>query len=85
VEWNLLAALAAQAGRTMTHSQIFDVVWQRPFGNPQQHLRVHITHLRRKLERDPSFPVLIVTEPGVGYRLQLDNADRYGRSPSNDP
>jgi two-component system KDP operon response regulator KdpE len=76
VEWRLFAALASQAGRTLTHRQIFDAVWQRPFGNTQQHLRVHITHLRHKLERDPSFPVLIVTEPGVGYRLQLDTTDR---------
>ncbi len=75
VEWRLLAALAAQAGRTMTHRQIFDAVWGRPFGNPQQHLRVHITHLRRKIESDPSLPVLIVTEPGVGYRFQLPSAD----------
>ncbi|HEX8942176.1 MAG TPA: response regulator transcription factor [Gemmatimonadaceae bacterium] len=71
VEWKLLAALAAEAGRTLTHRQIFDAVWGRPFGNPQQHLRVHITHLRRKIEPDPSLPMLIVTEPGVGYRFQL--------------
>jgi two-component system KDP operon response regulator KdpE len=75
VEWKLLAALAAQAGRTMTHRQIFDAVWGRRFGNPQQHLRVHITHLRRKLETDPSLPVLIVTEPGVGYRFQLPSSE----------
>jgi two-component system KDP operon response regulator KdpE len=71
VEWKLLAALAAQTGRTMTHRQLFDAVWGRAFGNPQQHLRVHITHLRRKIEPDPSLPVLIVTEPGVGYRFQI--------------
>lgn len=71
VEWKLLRALATDAGRTLTHRQIFDVVWGRQFGNPQQHLRVHITHLRRKIERDPSLPALIVTEPGVGYRFQL--------------
>ena len=71
VEWKLLAALVAQTGRTMTHRQLFDTVWGRTFGNPQQHLRVHITHLRRKIEPDPSLPVLIVTEPGVGYRFQI--------------
>lgn len=71
VEWRLLAALAAQTGRTMTHRQIFDAVWGRAFGNPQQHLRVHITHLRRKIEPDSSLPVLIITEPGVGYRFQV--------------
>jgi two-component system KDP operon response regulator KdpE len=76
VEWKLLAVLVADAGRTLTHRQIFDAVWGRQFGNPQQHLRVHITHLRRKLEREPSLPTLIVTEPGVGYRFQLPAGSR---------
>jgi two-component system KDP operon response regulator KdpE len=71
VQWRLLAAFAGQAGRTMTHDEIFQAVWKRAFGNPQQHLRVHITHLRRKLERDPTRPAFIITEPGVGYRLEL--------------
>jgi two-component system KDP operon response regulator KdpE len=71
VEWRLLGALARHAGRTMTHREIFRAVWERPFGNPQQYLRVHITHLRRKLEREPSMPTIIVTEPGVGYRFEL--------------
>lgn len=71
IEWKLLRALGAEAGRTLTHRQIFDAVWQRMFGNPQQYLRVHITKLRRKIEPDASNPVLIVTEPGVGYRLEL--------------
>lgn len=71
IEWKLLRTLGAEAGRTLTHRQIFDAVWQRPFGNPQQYLRVHMTKLRRKIEPDPSSPVLIVTEPGVGYRLEL--------------
>lgn len=69
-EWKLLTALASHAGRTMTHREIFDAVWGRA-GSQQQHLRVHLTNLRRKLEADPSNPVLIVTEPGVGYRLEL--------------
>ena len=71
IEWKLLRTLAAEAGRTLTHRQIFDAVWQRTFGNPQQYLRVHMTKLRRNIEPDSSNPVLIVTEPGVGYRLEL--------------
>jgi two-component system KDP operon response regulator KdpE len=71
IEWKLLRALGAEAGRTLTHRQIFDAVWHRAFGNPQQYLRVLVTKLRRKIEPDPSNPVLIVTEPGVGYRLEL--------------
>jgi two-component system KDP operon response regulator KdpE len=69
-EWRLLQALAMQPGRTMTHQQLFDAVWAKSFGNPQQYLRVHVTNLRRKIERTPAMPVLIVTEPGVGYRFE---------------
>jgi two-component system KDP operon response regulator KdpE len=71
IEWDILRTLLAEAGRTLTHQQIFDSVWRRQFGNPQQYLRVYITNLRRKIEVDPARPVLIVTEPGVGYRIEL--------------
>ncbi|MGB7211735.1 MAG: response regulator transcription factor [Gemmatimonadales bacterium] len=69
-EWEILRTLLQNAGRTLTHQQIYDAVWRRPFGNPQQYLRVYITTLRRKIERNPARPTLIVTEPGVGYRLE---------------
>ena len=70
IEWGLLRALASQAGRTLTHSQLFAQVWTRSHGDAQQYLRVHVANLRRKLERDPVRPRLILTEPGVGYRFQ---------------
>jgi two-component system KDP operon response regulator KdpE len=70
-EWALLRHMVAEAGKTLTHKQLFDAVWGREFGNPQQHLRVHITHLRRKIEVEQGTPRLIVTEPGVGYRFEL--------------
>ena len=69
IEWRLLEVLALHAGRTLTHQQLFDAVWAKSFGNPQQYLRVHVTNLRRKVERTPASPTLIVTEPGVGYRF----------------
>jgi two-component system, OmpR family, KDP operon response regulator KdpE len=71
LEWEILSALAKAAARTLTHQQIFDAVWGRNFGNPQQYLRVHITNLRRKIEKDASNPQLIMTEPGVGYRFEV--------------
>lgn len=74
LEWEILSALAKSAARTLTHQQIFDAVWGRNFGNPQQYLRVHITNLRRKIEKDASNPQLIMTEPGVGYRFELPEA-----------
>ena len=71
IEWQILATLLAAAGRTLTHQQIFDAVWGREFGSPQQYLRVHITNLRRKIEIDPAAPQIVITEPGVGYRVEL--------------
>ena len=70
IEWDLLRVLAVNAGRTMTHRQLFAEVWARSHGDAQQYLRVHVASLRRKLERDPVRPRLIITEPGVGYRFQ---------------
>jgi two-component system KDP operon response regulator KdpE len=69
-EWDVLRALIRHAGRTLTHRQIFTAVWGNSYGDAQQYLRVHIRSLRRKLERDPVRPRLIVTEPGVGYRFE---------------
>jgi two-component system KDP operon response regulator KdpE len=68
-EWELLRAFLRQAGRTLTHHQLFRAVWARSGGDPQQYLRVYVASLRRKLEADPVRPRLIITEPGVGYRF----------------
>lgn len=70
IEWSLLETLVKHAGRTLTHQQLFDAVWAKAMGNPQQYLRVHMTNLRRKIEREPASPSLIVTDPGVGYRFE---------------
>jgi two-component system, OmpR family, KDP operon response regulator KdpE len=71
-EWELVRVLAINAGRTMTHAQLFTQVWARSHGDAQQYLRVHIANLRRKLERDSMRPRVIVTEPGVGYRFEAE-------------
>jgi two-component system KDP operon response regulator KdpE len=68
-EWALLKALSCDAGRTVTHGQLFARVWGREYGDAQKYLRVYIAQLRRKVEQDPLRPTLIVTEPGVGYRF----------------
>lgn len=70
IEWRILSALRARAGRTLTHQQLFEAVWGRVHGNPQLYLRVHITNLRRKVEPNPTNPIFVVTEPGVGYRFE---------------
>lgn len=72
-EWNILRSLVVHGGRPVSHQQIFDAVWGREYGNPQQYLRVYVTHLRRKIERDPAQPRIILTEPGYGYRIGNDD------------
>ena len=69
-EWDLLRAFVAQAGRTLTHEQVFRAVWGRSGGDPQAYLRVHVANLRRKIERHPLRPTMIATEPGVAYRFR---------------
>jgi two-component system, OmpR family, KDP operon response regulator KdpE len=69
-EWDLLRAFLRHRGRTLTHHQLFQAVWNHSSGDPQQYLRVHIANLRRKIELDPLRPRLIITEPGVGYRFE---------------
>ena len=70
VEWELLKALATQAGKVLTHQQLFHAVWRgREHGDAQQYLRVYVAHLRRKLEHDPVRPQHIFTISGVGYRF----------------
>lgn len=68
-EWALLALLARHAGRILTHRQILREVWGPRSEEHREYLRVYFTHLRRKLEIDPSAPQLILNEPGIGYRF----------------
>ncbi|MDQ6872863.1 MAG: response regulator transcription factor [Gemmatimonadota bacterium] len=73
IEWAILAVLVSDPGRVFTHQQLFTAVWKRPFGDARLYLRVHVTNLRRKIERDPADPRCIITEPGVGYRFFADS------------
>jgi two-component system KDP operon response regulator KdpE len=70
IEWELLRVLAVNAGRTMTHTQLFNAVWAgRRYGDAQQYLRTHVANLRRKIEANVLDPRFVITEPGVGYRF----------------
>lgn len=71
-EYALLAELARHAGRLVTHAALLEAVWGPRATRETQYLRVYIAGLRRKLERDPSSPRHLRTEPGVGYRLEID-------------
>jgi len=68
-EYNLLRFLVRHAGKVLTHRQILREVWGPGHDDHTHYLRVYIAHLRDKIEPDPSHPELIITEPGVGYRL----------------
>ncbi|MFO1151656.1 MAG: response regulator transcription factor [Alsobacter sp.] len=68
-EFDLLVFLARHAGKVVTHGQILKAVWGPAHVHDTQYLRVYVGQLRAKLEADPDDPRLIVTEPGIGYRL----------------
>ena len=70
IEYRLLVLLAKNAGKVLTHRQILKEVWGPPYVNETHYLRVFMTQLRRKVEADPARPRLLVTEPGVGYRMK---------------
>ncbi|MCA2959533.1 MAG: response regulator [Silvanigrellales bacterium] len=68
-EYELLRVLVRNAGRVLTHRQILQEVWGPRATEQTQYLRVYMNHLRQKIEESPQAPVLLTTEPGVGYRL----------------
>jgi len=68
-EYEILKYLALQAGKVVTHSQVLRAVWGPNSEGETHYLRIYVASLRRKIEADHSQPSLIVTEPGVGYRL----------------
>jgi two-component system KDP operon response regulator KdpE len=74
IEFDILRVLARNRGRLVTQRQLLGDVWGPEYGEETHYLRVHIAHIRAKLEPDPSRPRYLITEPGVGYRLR-DPAD----------
>jgi len=69
IEFDVLAYLAQNADCVVTSKMVLEKVWGPEYGEDTQTLRVHISHLRRKIEPHPSVPRYILTEPGVGYRF----------------
>jgi len=68
-EFKLLAALVRQAGQVVTHRRLLTTVWGAEHVGHTHYLRLYMAQLRAKLEQDPADPQLLLTEPGVGYRL----------------
>ena len=70
-ELDLLSYLATHSNRTITHRELLQAVWGPEHGHDPQYLHVFMNRLRNKLERSPKQPRFLITEPWVGYRLQL--------------
>ena len=71
-EYEILAQLVLHAGKVLTHKHLLKEVWGESSEADVQYLRVFIRQLRQKIETDPAQPELILTEPGVGYRLRAE-------------
>jgi two-component system KDP operon response regulator KdpE len=69
-EYRILALLARNPGKVLTHRQILKEVWGPAHTGETHYLRVYMAQLRRKIEADPARPQLLVTEPSVGYRMR---------------
>ncbi len=70
IEFDLVATLGQHRGRLVTHRQLLRAVWGPEYTGQTHYLRVHVAHIRRKVEIDPARPQYVITEPGVGYRLR---------------
>jgi two-component system, OmpR family, KDP operon response regulator KdpE len=80
IEYRLLSLLVSNAGRVLTHRQILREIWGPSHADQDHYVRVHMGHLRQKLEDDPAQPKFILTETGVGYRLFNPEAIAAGRA-----
>jgi DNA-binding response OmpR family regulator len=69
IEYNLLAQLARNVGRVMTHKALLATVWGEEYVSEVDYLKVHVRHVRGKIEADPAHPTIILTERGMGYRM----------------
>jgi two-component system, OmpR family, KDP operon response regulator KdpE len=70
-EFELLSFLARHAGRVLTHKQVLTAVWGPAHTEDTQYLRVYVGQLRQKIEVSPDDPRILLTEPGIGYRIAL--------------
>ena len=79
-EYRLLYHLVNNAGRLLTHETLLSKVWGREYRDEAHYLRLYITYLRQKIEKDPAHPKYILTERGVGYRFkELDGENNENR------
>ncbi len=77
-EWRLLAELARVPGRLVPHEALLRATWGPTYGRELNYLRVYANQIRGKIEEDPTHPSLLLTEPGLGYRLVGPSAPGTG-------
>ncbi len=81
-EYRLLAYLASHPNRVILHRELLRAVWGPEYGDETEYLRVYMRYLRQKLEKDPSHPRYLLTQPGAGYMLHQPEADKKARGRS---
>lgn len=84
-EYSIIRMLVQHAGRIVTHGQILREVWGPNMQEETNYLRVYITGLRKKIEENPRMPRLLLTEPGVGYRLMVIPGEAPGEAQAAEP
>lgn len=70
-EYELLRYLLVNRGKMLTHKQLLRDIWGPAHGDDMQYLRVYVSQLREKIEPNPQSPTYLITEPGIGYRMEL--------------
>jgi two-component system, OmpR family, KDP operon response regulator KdpE len=81
-EWGLVETLVRNAGKLVGQRQLLQEVWGPQYGDETNYLRVHMAHIRRKLEPDPARPRYFVTEPGMGYRFESGRDEERDEDPA---
>jgi len=72
IQFKLLSVLAKHAGKVLTHRQMLVETWGQAYASESHYLRVYMAQLRNKLEEEPARPQYLITEHGVGYRLNTE-------------
>jgi two-component system, OmpR family, KDP operon response regulator KdpE len=76
-EFDVLSFLVLHQGKSLTHKKLLQKVWGPDYGEDTENLRVVITQLRKKMEKDPVHPRYILTEPWVGYRFEIPSPGKH--------
>ena len=79
-EFEVLRLLVVHQGKLVTHKRLLQTVWGPDHGGETESLRVVVSQLRKKIEKDPTHPIYILTEPWMGYRFQNPDIPSYNRS-----